>query len=109
MASSWRAACASLQRLDVLLASEDRALQHCEGQLFKLTEGALEDRDAAEKVLAALLLAEPPFDRTAPPLCVDALPHSLPSALRPRLQWVIRALLLLREPQLLSWLLVGSH
>ena len=51
---SWHTACDALQRLDILLAAEQRALQLCEGQLFKLMEGLVEDRDAAEKVLVAL-------------------------------------------------------
>ena len=104
--TSWRSACSSLQRFDILLAAEQRALQLCEGQLFKLMEGSLEDRDAAEKVLSSLSRATaPPDNAAALPLCVDAHPHSLPSAVRRHLHWIIRGLLLLREPQLLAWLL----
>ena len=90
----------------MLLAAEQRALQLCEGQLYKLMEGGLDDRDAAEKVLLQLARMETP-DRSevAVPLCVEARVHSLPSRLRPHLQWLIRTLILLREPPILSWLL----
>ena len=93
----------SLQRLDVLAASERRALQLHEGQLFKLNDSALEDRSAAESALCALASGYVSPDNL--PLCVDAKAHSLPSAIRPHLQWIIRTLLLLRHPSLLPWLL----
>ena len=108
---SWRSSCSHLQRLDVLLAGEQRALQACEGSLYKLMEQSLDERSAAEKTLAALAITSEQLtiydgnDIPPLPLRVDAAPHSLPASLRPHLQWAIRAMLLLREPPLLAWLL----
>ena len=101
---AFAALATSLQRLDVLIASERRALELCEGQLFKLTDGALEDRGAVEAALCMLASGYLSPDDTLP-LRIHAKQHALPMHLRQHLQWVIRALLLLREPSLLARLL----
>ena len=50
----WRAAAASLQRLDILTATEERGLQQCEMRLAKLGDEAVESHLASETLLIDL-------------------------------------------------------
>ena len=91
---SWRGALLRLQRLDVLTATEERALQQCEAKLFKLGEEAVENRLIADRQLASLAAS------------AESVPTSLPAPLRPHLTQIIRAVVQLREnPSTLAWLL----
>ena len=104
---SWRTAAVSLQHLDVLVASEERALQYLEAQLVRLGEDAIEMRLTAERLLSSLgrprhlspsVTSGAEFVRISAP--------SLPSVLRPHLRWIMRAIDLMREPGLLAWMLM---
>ena len=113
----WRAAAVTLQHLDVLVASEERAIQNLEATLVRLGEEAVGLRLTVERLLSCLgkPCRLPPTTPLLEPAGSGASPTpprlpapSLPAVLRPHLRWIMRAIHLMREPTVLAWLLQMS-
>ena len=113
----WRAAAVTLQHLDVLFASEERAIQNLEATLVRLGEEAVGLRLTVERLLSCLgkPCRLPPTTPLLEPAGSGASPTpprlpapSLPAVLRPHLRWIMRAIHLMREPTVLAWLLQMS-
>ena len=111
MASAWQSRSSTLSTLDVLTALEARSVQQDEATLHRLVEDLLTQGRIVEGLIATLE-AETALrdDGTLSPAKVSvALPQSgVPAPIRPHLRWLMRALLVLRTPQVLAHLLVSA-
>ena len=106
--ASWRCRCDALTSLDILTASEARALQQGETDLHRIVGELSEDGCAIEGLLATLE-ADPALNDSAKSpnhSKTASLPQSgVPAPIRPHLRWLMRALVVMRSPAMLAQLL----